>query len=196
MTSWYELYAQHRDIRAISADFTIVLRKRLVTLADRGHCQETIQGRFAPRSLGRRRELYILPAGSGGPRSELLVNLPTLQEARLTVLAMMNGSMKHLHQFTAMIEGITRKEQPWVAAVHLEEDYASDKEDRKANGACSHAAFHCHVGPTLDDEPKVRVPLPALGPEPALDWLLSLVVPGWEPAPWSELPPLRPAQLR
>lgn len=57
--------------------------------------------------------------------------------------------------------------------------------DRKGGGACGHAAFHCHVGPTLDHEPKVRVPLPAIGPAAALDWLLSIVIPAWEPAPWA-----------
>ena len=59
--------------------------------------------------------------------------------------------------------------------------------DRQGSGACGHAAFHCHVGPTLDAEPKVRVPLPPLHPADALDWVLSQVVPGYEPAPWSDV---------
>jgi hypothetical protein len=36
------------------------------------------------------------------------------------------------------------------------------------------------------------VPLPALRPEDALDWLLAMVVPGWEPAPWPPTPTPRP----
>ncbi len=55
-------------------------------------------------------------------------------------------------------------------------------------GACSHAALHCHVGADLDAKPQVRVPLPAVSVVDALDWLIATVVPGWEPAPWSELP--------
>ncbi|HEX4422555.1 MAG TPA: hypothetical protein VH165_31790 [Kofleriaceae bacterium] len=59
--------------------------------------------------------------------------------------------------------------------------------ERKGGGACGHAAFHCHVGLTLEHEPKVRVPLPAVAPADALDWLLSTVVPNWEPAPWTRI---------
>ena len=46
----------------------------------------------------------------------------------------------------------------------------------------------------LDHESKVRVPFPAVGPADALDWLLSIVVPAWEPAPWTDVvaaPPKR-----
>jgi hypothetical protein len=97
-----------------------------------------------------------------------------------------------VHQFTAMIEGTTPAGLPWAAAVHLEDDREAAEQDRKGGGACGHAAFHCHVGPTLDHEPKVRVPLPAVGPADALDWLLSIVVPAWEPAPWASVLAVRP----
>jgi hypothetical protein len=103
------------------------------------------------------------------------------------VLALISRKADHVHQFTAMIEGTTRIGLPWAAAVHLEDDRAPAGQDRKGDGACGHAAFHCHVGPTLDHEPKVRVPLPAVGPAGALDWLLSIVVPAWEPAPWANV---------
>lgn len=71
-------------------------------------------------------------------------------------------------------------------AIHLPKDRESDG-DRQGSGACGHAALHCHVGPTLDADPKVRVPLPPLPPADALDWILSQVVPGWEPTPWPEV---------
>ena len=36
-------------------------------------------------------------------------------------------------------------------------------------------------------KPKVWVPLPPVGPVAALDWVLSVIVPGWEPAKWSDV---------
>jgi hypothetical protein len=113
--------------------------------------------------------------------------LPHLEDAHLTVLASVSRRNEHLHQFTATIEGMTATRSPWVAAVHLEADHEPPDHDRKGSGACGHAAFHCHVGPTMNHEPKVRVPLPAVGPAGALDWLLSTVVPAWEPVPWGEV---------
>ena len=71
---------------------------------------------------------------------------------------------------------MTEPTVPDPIAMHLEDDSEDD--------ACSHAALHAHVGPTLDATPKVRVPLPQVGPLAAFDWLLSMGVPGWEPAPW------------
>ncbi|HWO22448.1 MAG TPA: hypothetical protein VNO30_27005 [Kofleriaceae bacterium] len=185
MKAWLDLYQQHRDGRSGSTDLGTALRRRLLALAERGHCHRTIQGRFTRHDGGPRRELYIQPLDPNDPvKGEPLVDLPLLVNARLTVLALLSKKKDHVHQFTAMIEGTTRVGARWAAAVHLEEDYATPHQDRKGSGACGHAAFHCHVGPTLDDEPKVRLPLPAVGPADALDWLLSIVVPTWEPAPW------------
>jgi hypothetical protein len=182
MTVWGVLYEQHCRGRRLSEDLASSIRRRLLALADRKHCSKTIQGRFTRRDRGALRELFIEPLDRVDER-EPLMSLPSLQDARLTVLALHSRRAEHLHQFTAMIEGKTTRGLDWTAAVHLEGDLAAT-EDRKGTGACGHAAFHCHVGPTLDHEPKVRVPLPALGPADALDWLFSTVVPGWEPAPW------------
>lgn len=183
---WGALYVQHRGMRSVSTDLATSLRRQLLALADLGHCAKTIQGRFTRRDHGGLRELCINPVDPGDKR-EPLVALPSLQDARLTVLALISRKADHVHQFTAMIEGTTRIGLPWAAAVHLEDDRAPAGQDRKGDGACGHAAFHCHVGPTLDHEPKVRVPLPAVGPAGALDWLLSIVVPAWEPAPWANV---------
>ncbi len=180
MTKWHALYEQHRDMRAESDDLEDLLRKRLTVLADRGHCAKTIRGRFTRRQHGALRELSIQSDGC-----EPLCELPHLEDARLTVVALISRKAEHIHQFTAMIEGKTLRQLPWVAAVHLEDDCEQPDHDRKGGGACAHAAFHCHVGPTMDHEPKVRVPFPAVGPVGALDWLLSVVIPEWEPAPWA-----------
>jgi hypothetical protein len=185
MTVWGALYENHRGMRSVS-DLATSLRQRLLALAGRGHCAATIQGRFTRRDRGGLRELFIQPLDPRDKR-EPLVELPALRDARLTVLALISRRADHVHQFTAMIEGETQTGLPWAAAVHFEDDRGSAEEDRKGSGACGHAAFHCHVGPTLDHEPKVRVPLPAIGPADALDWLLSIVVPGWEPAPWADV---------
>jgi hypothetical protein len=189
MSEWGALYQEHRDMRSASADLATSLRRQLVALADRGHCARTIQGRFTRRDRGGLRELYIQPLDhlDHADQREPLVELPSLDDARLTVLALVSRKVDHVHQFTAMIEGLAPDGRKWAAAVHLEDDRAADEQDRRGGGACSHAAFHCHVGPTLDDVPKVRVPLPAVGPAGALDWLLSIVVPGWEPARWPEV---------
>lgn len=158
-----------------------MLRERLIKLAKLGHCDRTIQGRFTQRhGGGQRQELYI----QSTDESEPLLALPHPEDARLTVLARVSRRAAHVHKFTAMIQGTTPVRLPWVAAVHLEGDHEPPDHDRKGSGACGHAAFHCHVGPTMDHEPKVRVPFPAVGPVGALDWLLSIVVPAWEPLPW------------
>jgi len=46
------------------------------------------------------------------------------------------------------------------------------------------------MGPNLDAEPVIRVPLPAIGPSEALEWVISQLVPtpAFEPAPWTSLP--------
>jgi hypothetical protein len=190
MTPWQELYTKHIAVRSLSTDLAGSLRRRLLALADRGHCARTIQGRFTRRDRGPLRELYIQPLDSHDLREPLL-GLPSLAEARFTLLAMTSRRADHVHQFSAMIEGMTPARLSWSAAVHLEDDSDPVEQDRRGSGACGHAALHCHVGPTLDHEPKVRVPLPAIGPADALDWLLSIVVPGWEPAPWVDAAPAR-----
>jgi hypothetical protein len=186
MSVWSALYEQHRDMRLLSTDVARSIRQKLLAVAERGHCAKTIQGRFTRRDRGGLREWFIQPLEPSDQR-EPLVGLPSLQDAHLTVLALLSRKADHVHQFTAMIEGKTPSGLPWAAAVHLEGDQEPAEQDRKGGGACGHAAFHCHVGPTLDHEPKVRVPLPAVGPADALDWLLSIVIPAWEPAPWADV---------
>lgn len=186
MRVWAELYAQHQTVRPGAKELPAAIRRRLVELAARKHCSPTIQGRFTRRDRGPVGE-WLIDQSDPGSSGELLEGLPWLRNARLTVLALVSRRTEHVHKFTAMIEGIARTERPWTAAVHLDDDLEPEKQDRKGSGACGHAAFHCHVGPTLDDEPKVRVPFPAVTPADALDWLLSTVVPDWEPFPWNAL---------
>ncbi len=96
------------------------------------------------------------------------------------------GAAHSRRKFTVMLEGLTNAKLPWVVAVHL--DDTAGEGDKRGSGACGHAAFHCHVGPTLGRTPKVRVPFPAVGALAAVDWVFTLVVPEWEPAEWAKLP--------
>lgn len=183
MREWHALYERHRDMRKRSGDLQSLLRKQLIELAERGHCAATIRGRLRWRHRGALQELYIECDGDREP----LRALPDLESAHLTLLALVSRRTEHVHQFTATIEAVTATGSPWVAAVHLEDDHQPPDHDRKGDGACGHAAFHCHVGPSMNHDPKVRVPFPDVGPAGALDWLLSIVIPAWEPAPWARI---------
>jgi hypothetical protein len=185
---WADLYQSHaamREVRAQVESLEHGVRQRLQRLADLHICSLDSPARFTYRTCGPRRELYL-----GGPDGRVALDgLEDLKPAHLTVLALTDRARRHLHQFTAMLEGKAQGRRHLVVAVHLQEDLAEREGDRKGTGACAHAAFHCHVGPTLDAVPRIRVPLPPVGPVAAFDWLLTIAVPGWEPAPWPDLRP-------
>jgi len=121
MTAWRDLYDQHRGIRRVSRDFATSIRQRLIALAKHRHCAKTIEGRFTRRDCGGLREWFIQPLEPSDAREPLL-GLPSLRDARLTVLALLSRKADHVHQFTAMIEGKTPGGLLWAAAVHLEGD--------------------------------------------------------------------------
>jgi hypothetical protein len=187
VTPWVELYRAHRERRwEAGEDATASIRRRLAILSERGICDGTLPSRFiydknGPKGL---RSWRITGPTEGG---EPLKGLPHLQDARLTVLLLTGTRRNELHELTIMLQGRTQEGAPWCVALHLPDDRESREcpdGDRQGSGACGHPALHCHVGPSLDDEPKVRVPLPPLLPAEALDWVLSQVVPNYEPAPW------------
>jgi hypothetical protein len=98
MTEWRDLYLAHRGMRSTSADLGPTLRLRLVRLAERGHCARTVQGRFTWRQRGALREWFIDSVDEREP----LLELPSLPEAHLTLLALVSRRDDRLHQFTAM----------------------------------------------------------------------------------------------
>lgn len=189
MKRWVDLYREHGAMRRdAGANAMASIRKRLVRLAELGHCDDSLPSRFTylKRSPA---GLQVCEIKGCEDRGEPLKKLPNLREAWLTV-KLLTGTRQHeLHELTIMLEGRTLEGTSWCVALHLPDDRKSARPDgdRQGSGACGHAAFHCHVGPTLDAEPKVRVPLPPLHPADALDWVLSQVVPGYEPAPWSDV---------
>jgi hypothetical protein len=172
------------------AEATKTIRLRLKALADRGLCDGTLPSRFTYEKNERSAHVRAWRITGNGESGEPLKGLPHLKDARLTVLLLTGTRQHELHELTIMLSGQTPQGSPWCVALHLPDDRKSPAHpggDRQGSGACGHAAFHCHVGPTLDAEPKVRVPLPPLHPADALDWVLSQVVPDYEPAPWSDV---------
>lgn len=189
MKTWIDLYAGHRQARTVAPSWTTAVRKKLIALAAAGHCDESIRGRFSNQNLGDLAEWSIRKNGS--QVAEPLTGLADLETAEISVLGLVN-KRGHLHAFTVSVEGKRRDGSPWTLAVHLPDDRETTQNpsgDRQGFGACSHAALHCHVGPDLDTRPAVRVPLPALGPVEALEWVFSQLVPTtpFEPAPWAEV---------
>lgn len=189
MIPWVNLYSTHRQIRAAALTWTGEVRKRLVALADAGHCDASIRGRFRGKNRGDFAE-WSIRGVNGGEIAEPLNNLTTLATARITILALVHNS-GHLHAFTMSVEGERPDGSKWALAVHLPDDRVAHNEDgdRQGLGGCSHAALHCHVGPDLETAPNVRVPLPALSPVELVEWVLSQLVPtdAFEPAKWSDV---------
>jgi len=187
---WVDLYRAQQDARNLSSNtWSSDLRKRLVALSKEGYCDPSVEGRFTYEQDGKLLKWSIRDGGAAAPVS--LRQLADLDSAELSLMALADRR-NHLHQFTVMVEGKRADGSAWALAIHFEDDRVTDKNkdaDRKGTGAGGHAAFHCHVGPGLDVAPKVRVPLPALGPVEALDWVLSQLVPTskFEPAPWAEV---------
>lgn len=202
MTSWTELYGQHQALRPAAGNRAVTeLRGVLRKLSEQpgsvidANAHQRLQPRINRETGLSSIELFedLHPyAHPGFDRSEI-----HLVEARLTIQLLRHYARDHLHQLTIMVEGVRREGGPWVIAVHLPDDRASERNpggDRQGHGACGHAALHAHVGPTMNDEPKVRVPLPGLGAGQLLEWVLSQVVPtpDFEAAPWMTVPPLAP----
>lgn len=189
MKTWIALYKSHGSARTVHPSWTTEVRKKLIALADAKHCDEAIRGRFSNQNVGDLVEWSIRK--DGAQVAEPLTRLADLEIAEITVLGLVS-KRGHLHAFTVSVEGMRKDGTLWTLAVDLPDDRETSKNskgDRQGLGACSHAAFHCHVGPDRATAPEVRVPLPALGPVEALEWVLSQIVPTaeFEPAPWAEV---------
>jgi len=187
---WIDLYRAQGDARRLTSKaWSSELRERLIALSKEGYCDSSVVGRFTYEQAGDLVKWSIRDSGAVAPVP--LRQISDLASAELSLMALADRR-NHLHQFTVMVEGKRADGSAWALAVHFEDDRVTDKNkdaDRKGTGAGGHAAFHCHVGPGLDVAPKVRVPLPALGPVEALEWVLSQLVPTaqFEPAPWAQV---------
>jgi hypothetical protein len=197
MKEWLGLYRQHGELRIDGRSAVSEIRQVLKRF---GESRGSI---FAPHIASRLQQLNNKRNGNqefrfadehGEPL--LLKNHPDwhetghrrihLDEVCLHVYVVVNRR-DNIQEVNLMVKGKRRDAEGTLAiAVHLPDDQITDKTDgdRQGIGACGHAAFHCHIGPTLDAQPKLRVPLPPLRPARALEWMLSQVVPAYEAAPW------------
>ncbi len=200
MRPWVELYDHHQALRAEAEEAVTKIREVLRSLGDGqpSVLRKGVQSRLQPQKNPKTGLYgYVLRGESG--EDVVLKNLPEklrkevhLQEACLHVLLLLDRTRNHLHQLTVMVKGKRRDGSPWTVAVHLPDDRETEKNphgDRQGHGACGHAALHCHVGPTLDTQPEVRVPLPPLAPGEVVAWVMSQVIPTveFEPAPWPKV---------
>lgn len=200
MRPWVELYRQHQALRAMNDreaanEVRQVLRKlseKPYAVLRRDAQARLVEGRV-PQSpsvqytLGRERAGEELQLAALPPP---LHDAVALRSARLAVLLRFDRRAERLQELNIMLSGQRHDDSPWAVAVHLPHDRQTTERpqgDRDGLGACGHAALHCHVGPTLDVSPKVRVPFPSLGPAQIVEWVVSQAVPTaeFEPAPWS-----------
>ena len=188
MNDWIQLHEEHRALGATGGSALQDIRRVLQLLIERKHALSSLNGRFTNRknkdTARRKWHITAPPSAKSEERdewSEPLQNLaPNIAEARLTILAITAESDMKLAKLTVMLKGKNAEGVSFTVAAHLDDEHLG-------LGACGHALFHCHVGPSLEALPKVRVPLPALRPAATLEWALSVVLHNWEPAPWSEV---------
>ena len=178
---WDALYRQHEAVRDVgNADVAILLRERVKWLVAHDHCDQRYQGKvtYKQQPARGRREIWVKGGEDAMGAPIPLVGLPELTEARLFFAVMLDARAARVEKFTVRLDGRAHATgQAWLVSVEMD--------DRQmGSGACGHAIIHCHVGPDHFSTPEVRVPCPAMKPWEALDWVLTLVVPGWEPLPW------------
>ncbi len=168
---WRVSNADSQKRQTFSGSDETALRKRLRLLAGRGHCEPEAPHRLATSLNGRN----ALLEGKFPLR-----NIPQMPLAGLTIELTYNRRTQRLNQSSVVLEGVNADGAGIVVAIHLDPE-------RRGSGACGHALVHCHVGPTWEAVPAVRVPFPSPNPVDALDWILSQLLSDWEPAPWSVL---------
>ncbi len=199
MKAWIELYEQHSALRSNGRGAVHEIRQ---VLKRYGEARNSIfESDIAQRLQQRNNRSSSAQEYCFADAGELLAtwNHPDwetsghrrihLEDARLHIYIAVN-KQDHIQALNLWITSKKRESaEPLAIAVHLPDDHETVKTDadRQGDGACGHAALHCHIGPTLDALPKLRVPLPALRPARALEWMLSQVVPAYEAAPWSEV---------
>jgi hypothetical protein len=192
MSPWVSLYQRHSELRTGHPQTVDGLKRTLRRLASmKAHCDPSLPW-FLKTTKENGREIIFTQPHNGPPGPVELKGLPDLTGARLSIQATLEPKTGRVHEFSAAISGMTDAGVNWTVAIHLDTELRPPTKDGwrgdwRGDGACSHAVLHCHVGPDLEAKPKVRVPLPAVGPEHALDWLLATVVPGFDPMPWAEV---------
>ncbi|HND32278.1 MAG TPA: hypothetical protein PLA94_19880 [Myxococcota bacterium] len=174
MSVWALLAGEHEKLRQRTrTEVSCALQARLQQLVLRRHCARMATHQLTWRKVDEngREELLLRDE-----KPIQLEKLPDLGTGSLQILALFNARQKRMEKYT--VEFTAKK---LVIAIHLDEK-------PMGSGACGHALLHGHIGPDCKTPPKLRVPLPPLAPEEALDWLLSQLLREkgreFEPSPW------------
>jgi len=192
---WGELYGQHqrvrlRDPKTVSQDVRGVLRK----LVDLKVAEQNAMSLFTDRKNGPAARTWRF-ADSCNQRLNLK-SIPYLKTVSLKVFVTLRRNESYISAFTVELAGEREDGSTLCIAADLQDDGGNPGADRAGTGACAHAALHCHVGPSRETQPVLRVPLPASGPAHVLECVLAQVVPGFEPAKWTDLFPPESRQSR
>ncbi|MCK6513816.1 hypothetical protein L6R46_01995 [Myxococcota bacterium] len=180
---WRELVDQHDAARERGyPKVEMELRKRVAWLAERGHCSRVYQGRLSDKTKDKRsRRTQVMIKGEQSPIGDPipLLNLPNVEHPKLWIYALLDDHDKRLLKFTVRLDARWAADKvPFTISVELD--------DRTmGSGACGHPILHCHMGVDHDRRPQFRLPLPALTPWEALDWLITQLDEAHEPAPWT-----------
>jgi hypothetical protein len=106
-----------------------------------------------------------------------LLNLPQLVDARLAFRITLAANEKSLEQYTISVVGTERRfARGWYVRIDLDAE-------QRGHGPCSHPMLHCHIGvdATKKGGQETRAPMPPLGPDEALTWVLATLDPRLEP---------------
>lgn len=183
---WDALYDAHQQARRVDpASVETQLRERVTCLVGRGHCDLRFQGKLTSNKNPPpgRRQVWVKPDAGQEAGAIPLSGLREWITASLRIDVLIDDRQRRVEAFTIALEGFAPPidaqgpRRPLLISVEL------DDRDM-GSGAAGHAPIHCHVGPSHTAPPEVRVPFPAVKPWEALDWVLTVAVPGWEPLPW------------
>lgn len=194
---WAELHERHEALRDLgSCNVGNELRKRVRTMADRGWCEEGLVGRLTDKNNGDNGLVATLVTGGDKFGAPIELELPGLRRAVLHLYVLHDGRKKRLLKFTVRLEVVwpavaDGPERPMLLSIEFD-----DK--TMGSGACGHPLLHAHVGHDHDHKPQLRLPVAAMRPWDAVDWLICQVDPSYEPSPWAEVAvlPSRPSARR
>lgn len=197
---WADLYDQHEATRDVSRHQRVdnLLRLRLRALAARGACDPMSAPLLTYRKKPPRgkREIWIATGANAARAPDevgtIEIETDKLADAQLSISVLLDHGETRVEKYTIRLEGRDAADQPRLISVELDGE-------PMGSGACGHPLLHCHIGPDHATVPEVRVPVAAMRPWEALDWVLSVVIPNWEPLPWTpsgQAGPADPADWR
>ncbi len=178
MISWATLRASIESERATrTKDWTNALVRQVMRAARLGVCARTEQYRVRQRGrvieLSERGGATIQTVKKTVPA--IALDVPTLVEAKLAFSVELSKDLRYVTQYTASVQGDDKQSgQRWYARVDLDPE-------QRGGGPCCHPLLHAHVGASSSGGVEARVPLPWLGPDQAIAWLLATIDPRLEP---------------